>query len=219
MAEIIKNINNFIKSLKINTVISLFLKLLLISILPLMIIEKQYLMAVAAVIAIILSLIPMILKRRSHISLPWIVDFLITLALYLHMGGVVFHWYNIYPDWDVMMHIFGTAVVALLGFMLVFTLYYTGKIHLSILMMGFFTFIFAIGIGGLWELMEFASDTFLRTNSQLGSLFDTDMDLFWDMIAGLIVAGLGMLYVKYTPEKKIKKTISDIIGHKSEVIK
>jgi hypothetical protein len=209
----------FIKSLRINTVISLFLKFLLISLLPLMIIEKQYLMAIAAVIAIVLSLIPLILKRRSNISLPWIVDLLITLALYLHMGGVIFHWYTRYPNWDVMMHILGTSVIALLAFMLVFTLYYTGKISLSIAMIGFFTFIFAIGIGGLWELLEFASDSFLGTNSQLGSLLDTDMDLFWDAFAGLVVAILGMLYAKHTPEDKIKKTISDIVGHKSEVVK
>jgi hypothetical protein len=219
MAEIINNTKEFIKSLRINTVISLFLKLLLISVLPLMIIEKQYLMATAAVVAIVLSFIPMILKRRSHISLPWIVDLLITLALYLHMGGVVFKWYQKYPNWDVMMHILGTSVIALLAFMLVFTLYYIGKISLSIGMIGFFTFIFAIGIGGLWELSEFGSDIFLGTNSQLGSLLDTDMDLFWDAFAGLIVAILGMLYAKHTPEDKIKKTISDIIGHKSEIIK
>jgi len=205
-----------IRKLRLNTVISLLLKLLLIAILPLMIIKGEYLLAVLAIVAILLSLSPIILKKKANVNLPWIVDFLITLALYLHMGGLVFGWYNKFAVWDVLTHLLGTTVIALLGFLFVFTLYYSGRIHLGIRLIGFFTFIFAMAIGGLWEIAEYSTDAILGTNSQ-PTLRDTIWDLIWDAAAGLVVAGLGMLYAKYTPEDKIKESVCDIIGHKSEV--
>ncbi len=47
------------------------------------------------------------------------------------------------------MHFFGSAIVAVLAFITVYTLNF---------MIGFFTFVFAIAIGALWEIGEFFCD-------------------------------------------------------------
>lgn len=56
------------------------------------------------------------------------------------------------------MHFFGSAIVAVLAFITVYTLNFIKKIKLNFFMIGFFTFVFAIAIGALWEIGEFFCD-------------------------------------------------------------
>ena len=110
------------------------------------------------------------------------------------------------------LHIYGTMLIALLGFMFVYTLYYTGKIKLSLRMIAVFTFLFAMAVGGLWEIAEFSTDRVLGTNAQMDSLADTMGDLIFDGVGGILVAFLGMWYVRKTPEKRINQHIARLLN-------
>lgn len=195
-----------LKELTLNSLISIALKLSLIGLFPYLIYIKHYLFAFSALIAILLSLIPALLKRNYNINLPWGIDFLITFVLYIHTFGLTFKLYKTVFYYDIIMHLLGTVVIALLGFIIVYTLHFTKKVRLTILLIGFFTVIFAIGVGALWEIGEFAIDQFLGTQAQIDN-FDTMGDLIYDTIAALITAFVGMLYVKYTPEHKLSEII------------
>jgi DNA polymerase len=66
-------------------------------------------------------------------------------------------------------------------------------------MIGLFTLVFALAIGTLWEIGEFASDKFLGTTAQgdgKDPLVDTMLDLISDGITGLLVALIGASLVK-----------------------
>ena len=128
------------------------------------------------------------------------------------MGGLVFGWYSKFKFYDVVLHIYGTMLIALLGFMFVYTLYYTGKIKLSLRMIAVFTFLFAMAVGGLWEIAEFSTDRVLGTNAQMDSLADTMGDLIFDGVGGILVAFLGMWYVRKTPEKRINQHIARLLN-------
>lgn len=202
------------RKLSINTWISLIVQLLLISMLPYVIYRKNYIYAVGALLAILLAYAPAILKHNFNIQLPWFLETAITLAFFLHIGGLAFGWYNKFKFYDVVLHIYGTMLIALLGFMFVYTLYYLGKIKLSLRMIGIFTFIFAMAIGGLWEIAEFTTDHVLGTNAQMGSLTDTMGDLIFDGVGGILVAFFGMWYVQKTPEKRINQQIARMLNGK-----
>ncbi len=197
--------------LKVGVVITLILKLLLTSIFPYLIYIKDYTMALATLIAIFITLLPFFLKRTYKINVPWLFDFLIVLALYMHTGGVVFRWYETYPFWDIILHLLGPAIIALLGFSIVYILYFIKKINLSIPMIALFAFMFSLGISTLWEIGEFTTDSLIGTNSQ-PSLEDTNWDLIFNTLSAFIVSLLGMIYVRFTPEKKVQHYIYDILG-------
>ena len=139
-------------------------------------------------------------------TLPWIVEMLIALALFLHVAGVTFHWYERIPYYDKVLHVNGTAIIALLGFMIVFTLYYTKQIDVSLKMIGIFIFFFAVAVGALWEIAEFTSDQALGTHSQPDN-YDTMTDIISDVLGAAIISILGVWYVKNAPEERIRRLV------------
>ncbi|MBS3108848.1 hypothetical protein J4409_03165 [Candidatus Woesearchaeota archaeon] len=195
-----------LKDITLNSLLSIILKIALIILFPYLIYKQQYLFALSALIAIILSLIPAMLKRNYNINLPWGIDFLITFALYLHTLGLTFKWYKTIPYYDILTHVLGTVVIALLGFIIVYTLHFTRKVRLSIPLIGLFTVVFAIAVGSLWEIGEFATDKLLGTEAQRGN-FDTMKDLIFDTLAGIVTAIAAMFYVRYAPKYKLSEII------------
>ncbi len=191
------------------------MKLILLSMLPYEIYIGDYIFALATLAAIVVSFAPAVVERNYHITLPFELDLLITLAIFLHTFlGELLMFYERFAPWDEMLHLFSTAVTSLLAFMIVYTLHYTKKLRLSIPLVGFFTVIFAMFVGSVWEIMEFVVDIFFDTTAQKG-LSDTMWDLIYDLIAGIIVAILGMVYVKYSkPEerKRVTRPLGELFG-------
>ncbi len=195
--------------------ISWLMKLILLSMLPYEIYIGDYPFALATLVAIIVSFVPSIVERNYRITLPFELDLLITLVIFLHMFlGELLMFYERVRAWDAILHLFGTAVTSMLAFMIVYTLHFTGKLRLSIPLVGFFTVIFAMFVGSLWEILEFFVDIVFDTSAQKG-LGDTMWDLIYDLIAGVVVALLGMAYVRYAkPEerKRVTRPLGTLFG-------
>lgn len=181
--------------IRLNALISFIIKLLLFLLLPYLIYRRNYLVAFSALIAILISVSPAIIKRNYNVAIPWSLDLLIALVLYLHTAGLAFDIYDKIVYWDVITHVLGTIIIAVIAFIGAYTLNFSGKVKLSIKMIGFFTFIFALAMGAIWEIGEFAIDQLIGTHSQ-DSLQDTMWDLIFDALAGGITAILGMIYSK-----------------------
>lgn len=58
-----------------------------------------------------------------------------------------------------------------------------------------FAFLFCVGIGGMWEIIEYGLDNFLGTNMQVNSLDDTMIDLMLNALGGFIAVVLCSLYI------------------------
>lgn len=202
---------------KLNFVITQVIRAVLILFVPYLIYIKDYLFAFGAFLAVLLSLAPAIIKRNYRIIMPWPLEFLIVLALCLHIVGVNFKLFDI-PFWSNFMHFSGSAVIALLAFIGVYTLNFTKRIKLNLFMIGFFTLVFAIAIGALWEIGEFFCDAYLGTITQRGGLADTIWDLIFDVIAGAVVAIAGILYVKYAP-KRANGIVEDMLKERNRKTK
>ena len=188
------------ENMKIRYFMVYLLRAILILITIYLLIQRDFLFALAALIAAVMSFIPALIEKSYKIDLPWIIEFLIAFVLALHIIGSLFGWYDKAIFFSSLMHFLGTTVIALLAFIIVYSLNLTKQVKLSNFMIGFFTVIFALAIGTVWEIGEFAFDQALGTTFQgdynFPPIIDTMWDLIWDGIAGIAIALIGASLIK-----------------------
>lgn len=177
---------------------SWFMKLILLLVFFSELFWGDYLVAAGALLALSISLLPAAIERSYHINLPWLIDFLVTLALTLHMVGL---YYDLYHNpswwwWDNFTHFLGTAVIALLAFYIVFTLDYLKKIKLTLPFMIISTIAAAMAIGAVWEITEYHFDAVFGTKTVI-DLADTIHDLEFDFLGAIVVSIVGAIYTRH----------------------
>ena len=170
-------------------------------------IKKDYLDVFGGIIALFITFMPLILKRKFKITLPWTLNFLIVLSLYLHMGGQVREWYIIfYPVYDKIGHFIGSATVALLGFASVLILDKFTDLKINKKQIIFFIIIFTMAIGAFWEIGEFILDQTIGTNAQHG-LEDTMYDMIFNFIGSIFIAIIAIIKFEEKSKDKIVREI------------
>ena len=182
--------------MKRGVIASHILKLVMVILLFMAIWERDWLGVSGCILALLICLIPTILKRNFNISLPCVLDFMIAVALFVHIAGGVFNAYHTIPYYDDIAHFVSSALVALLAFVVIYILdeYWEG-LHMDKYAMAFVVVIFAMAMGVLWEFLEWSTDLMLGTQEQWG-LMDTMTDLLIDTIGGMIMAVGGVHLIK-----------------------
>ncbi len=197
--------------MKLRTLISWSLTSILVVLACIAGAQKEYLHALLAVTTILISFVPAMIKRNAHEHLPWTMELFLVSVMTLHIVGGTLGFYDRFAWWDILLHFLGSAMIALLGFLATFALYRGGKIHVTVNLIGVFVFFTAIAVGAIWEMAEFASDRFLGTNNQPDNA-DTNFDLITDALAALVVATLGVKYMKNLPEPMIEKNLEKLLA-------
>jgi hypothetical protein len=194
--------------------LSYFLKLLMIILLVISIINIQFEWIFGCSLAIILSFIPTILKNNYKIHLPLILDILITLALFLHIGGVLLQAYNNIPYYDTITHFVSSFIIAFLSFVAIYILdeYWDG-LTMDKHAIAFIVVILTMALGVIWEISEWASDVVFGTYEQWG-YNDTIKDLFVDMIAGVVMALIGLMLIKHGDFDEFTDELGKEIGNR-----
>jgi hypothetical protein len=206
--------------ISLSALLSWVMKLVMLGMIPVEISRGEYLFCIAIIIAVVLSLVPSIVQRNYSITLPFELDLLITLSIFLHTFlGEGLEFYSKYWPWDNILHMFGSGVSAILAFVIVYSMHYTRKVRLTLPLIWFFTATFAMALGGMWEIVEFGVDNIFDKNAQKG-LDDTMVDMIYDLLGGITAAGLGVVYVKYSnPErrKRLAKPLGEVFGMAEKV--
>jgi hypothetical protein len=155
----------------------------------------------AAVVSLLVSAIPSLLRRDLEVVLPVEINFWIVFALFLHVVGGFSGFYNNVPGWDHITHMMSASLIGALGFVVVVTLdKYVESIHLPRPFLAFFIVMLTMAMGVLWEIMEYGNDALFGSQLQY-SLSDTMYDLLFDGFAGVIVGIAGAHYLaRVTPE-------------------
>ena len=176
-------------------------------------VKSDYLlMLIQCLLGTLALLIPGILRRIAKINIPSMMIIMYALFLYCAIYlGEVRNFYFVIPHWDVVLHAFSGAALGALGFSLVSILNKSESIEftLSPLFVALFAFCFALSLGVIWEVYEFAIDNLLNTNSQKyaleygemlvgkAALTDTMKDLIVDAIGAFAIAAVGFVSLKY----------------------
>lgn len=167
----------------------------------------SYDMAFVGLLMLLVSLMPFYLKAAHDVYIPavftyGIIIFIFSSVFLGQFGGLYdkWHWY------DAFLHFISALVFGLAGFLVLYVYYVHNKLKIPINIILFFAFFFCLGVGGLWEIIEYGIDKSLGTNMQVSSLDDTMMDLLLDGLGGLVSIVMCSLYVS-----KIKVPIIDTV--------
>lgn len=159
--------------------------------------ERQWPLAGVAAITFVCTLLPLVIVKRMDIRLP--TAFLVGITLFIFATiflGEAFDFYNRYAWWDLVMHAGSAIGFGLLGFLFVFMLFEGDRYAAPAWALALIAFSFAVTIGALWEIFEFAMDQLFGLNMQKSGLVDTMADLIVDVAGASIGALAGYFYLK-----------------------
>lgn len=201
------NVNNIFKIL-IN--ISLILALIRASL------EREWIIVFVTIAVLILISSPYFLRKKYKIHIPEELEILIIILIYSSIFlGEIHNYYTLFWWWDALLHTFSGIVLGLIGFILLRILYQEEKIKARPFIIVLFSFCFALALGSLWEIFEFAMDSLFGLNMQKSGLLDTMGDLIADSIGAFIVCLFGYIYLKRKEGFLFKKIIKDFMTRNS----
>lgn len=169
------------------------------------------LMLVQCAVGLAVINIPAIMARELKFELPVVLYSMYIVFLYCAIFlGEVRSFYYVIPFWDSILHSFSSLMLGAFGFMLVSILNRNKDltVQLSPFFVALFSFCFALAVGALWEIYEFACDGLLGFNMQkfrledgtllVGheALSDTMKDIIIDALGALVSAVVGYISIK-----------------------
>ncbi len=185
---------------RVQLIFAYLLQLSLIGAIIFFSIRQDWLNLVLTAGILILVFIPAILRRSFKVHLPIEVDLLIIIFTYGTLFlGEMHGFYTSFWWWDKALHASSGILFGLVGFLMAYILNEEKRVVQGMTpgFIALFAFSFAIMIGALWEVFEFAMDTFFGfTMQDKGSLADTMVDLILDSFTALLVALVGYFYIR-----------------------
>ncbi|OYR95456.1 hypothetical protein DJ71_01625 [Halorubrum sp. E3] len=155
---------------------------------------------VNAVLALAITFLPAVLKRDYRINLGAGITLWITLALFLHTLGMLGFYGEVWW-YDHVTHTLSAAIIAASGYVAARAVNeWSDAIYLPSRFMFVFILLFTLGLGVFWEVLEFATRIgadllgFDPVLVQYG-LDDSLLDLLFDTLGAVIVAGFGTQWV------------------------
>lgn len=169
------------------------------------------LMILQCLLGLVVINIPSLLARKFNFEIPIILYAMYIIFLYcaIFLGEVRSFYYRI-PFWDSILHSFSSLMLGAFGFMLVSILNKDElmNVKLSPFFIALFSFCFALSVGALWEIYEFAVDEFFGMNMQKfmtsggivleghQALADTMKDIIIDALGAFISSVIGFFSIK-----------------------
>lgn len=162
--------------------------------------EQQWLAAATTLAILLITLLPTMLGRRFSLHIPAEFEALTVVFIFASLFlGEVRGYYLRFWWWDIVLHISSGFLLGILGFLLVYVLNKRKELSLDLKpgFVAFFAFLFALGLGTVWEIFEFAMDQMFGLRMQKG-LVDTMWDLIVDAAGAVVIAILGYGYLQTT---------------------
>jgi hypothetical protein len=156
----------------------------------------------AVIVAMLISLCPLLVEKVMNITLPFGVKSIIALSLFLHIAGGVMRWYwsPTFPLFDKVAHfVSGLAVgLIIMVFFLILDMYGVRYRKTTILIAIFLLMAF---FGGIWKVVEVSNDVLNHTIYNDG-LTDIIGDTVAHTIGSLAAVAVAYLYFLSVPAGK-----------------
>lgn len=194
--------------------LSAFLQVVIFAGLVWALLEQRWLTVFLVVWILLLTALPLILRKRLRVFVPPEFEFVAIVFLFASLFlGSVHGYYERYWWWDVMLHAGSGLLLGVVGFLLVYILNQEPEIKLRMRpsFVALFAFVFSVAIGALWEIYEFAMDQAFGMNMQKSGLVDTMWDLIVDTVGAACVSGAGYVYMRTGQQSFIEDSIAKFI--------
>lgn len=145
------------------------LRLLVILVMVLQILNRNYENVYICVLTLLLFALPSFVERRMHIDLPDALEVFILLFIFAaEILGEIQEYYLIFPFWDTVLHTINGFLFAAIGFSVVNILNRDKDTSMSLspFYMALTAFCFSMTIGVLWEFFEWTMDSFFGLDMQ-----------------------------------------------------
>ncbi len=179
---------------------------------------------VTAIMAAMLA--PVVLRRRLPIQIPSEIQILVVLFVFatLFLGEVRDYYERIWW-WDLALHATAGLLLGIFGFMIVYMLNEDRRVdlHMRPSFVALFAFFFALGIGGLWEIFEFAMDQIFGMTMQKptpadpSGLMDTMHDLIVNMVSAALISLTGWRYLRKARRSYVDSWASRFIERNPQI--
>lgn len=152
------------------------------------------------------TFLPAMIERSLRISLPMEFEFIFVIFVYaaVFLGEVHGYFTQIWW-WDIILHSLSSVNLGFVGFIILYVIYRSKHITASPFLIALFSFCFALAIGALWEIYEFAMDSVFGLNMQKSGLSDTMWDLVMDAGGAFVASLIGYFYIKLDRGPLIKR--------------
>lgn len=120
-------------------------------------------------LTLVLFLIPFFIEDKFKVTIPSILEIIILLFIFsAEILGEIQNFYNIIPNWDMLLHTLNGFLAATIGFSLIDILNRTDRFHikLSPIFVALVAFCFSMTVGVVWEFFEYTADSLLSTDMQ-----------------------------------------------------
>ncbi len=145
------------------------MRLLVIGVMVLSLVQKNYNNFFLCILTLILFMIPTIADRKLNIKLPTVLEIIIILFIFAaEILGEINGFYQRFAHWDTMLHTLNGFIMAAIGFAMIDILNQHPKLHfnMSPVFVAFVAFCFSMTIGVLWEFFEFGMDYYTFSDMQ-----------------------------------------------------
>ena len=145
------------------------LRLIVIGVMVMTIIHKNYESTFVCVLVLILFMLPRFVERNFRIELPSTLEIIILVFIFAaEILGELKSYFITYPHWDSMLHTTTGFISAAFGFAMVDLLNRNKPQHfkLSPVFLALVAFCFSMTVGVLWEFFEFSMDYLFHMDMQ-----------------------------------------------------
>ncbi len=166
--------------------------------------EGQWMTAFTVSLIMAITAAPVVFRKSLPVNISPEFQLLAIVFMFAALFlGEVRNFYERFWWWDIALHTTSGLLLGILGFLLIYVLNEADRIDVHMLprFVAFFAFTFAVAMGALWEIFEFAMDRVFGMNMQKpmagdsSGLTDTMWDLIVDALGALAVSLLGWWYM------------------------
>jgi H+/Cl- antiporter ClcA len=180
--------------------------------------EWMHVFLVIAVMAGILA--PELVRRKLSVQIPSEIQIVATLFVFatLFLGEVRDYYERIWW-WDLALHTTAGLLLGLLGFLIVYALNESREVQVRMRpsFVALFAFVFAMAIGTIWEIFEFAMDQLFNLTMQKPTARDPSglTDTMWDMIVNALGAAVvsfaGWRYMRQARRRHVDTWVARFV--------
>ncbi|MBL1214047.1 MAG: hypothetical protein HND52_11870 [Ignavibacteriae bacterium] len=175
---------------------------------------------------LLLTLTPTILYKRYKFVIPPEIEIIAIIFIFAsgYLGDIR-EYYDKYWWWDKVLHFSSGILLGIVGFLIVYILNKIKRfmIYMKPAFVALFSFTFAVSIGAIWEIYEFAMDKFFDLGMQSHKLYSDLEDTMWDIIldtlGAAIISILGYFYMSRNKEFFINDLLTNFIEHNPKLFK
>lgn len=159
------------------------LRLIVIGVMVMTIIHKNYESTFVCVLVLILFMLPRFVERNFRIELPSTLEIIILVFIFAaEILGELKSYFITYPHWDSMLHTTTGFISAAFGFAMVDLLNRNKPQHfkLSPVFLALVAFCFSMTVGVLWEFFEYTGDRVMKLDMQkdtvVSNIYTVELD-------------------------------------------